>query len=274
MSRAGTYVAPRAPLRRRLGYRLRIVRVLARTEFKLKYAGSVLGYFWSLAKPLLYFTVLWLVFSELFRSQIPDYPLYLLIGIVLYTFVAEAVALALPSIINRGPVLRRMSFPSIVIPVSTTLSTAFTFLLNCLAIAAFVAASGIAPRLSWVLLAPLVIELYVFVLGLALIFASLYVRFRDAGQFWEVLATVLLFTSPTFYPIGILPGWAQHTVSFNPLVQVMQDGRRLILGAEGRIAQFLPTLEPRLYPVAVALATLALGIVLHWRESPRFAEVA
>jgi ABC-2 type transport system permease protein len=274
MAQAGTYVAKTPPLHRQLAYRLRTVRVLSRTEFKLKYAGSVLGYFWSLAKPLLYFTVLWLVFDRLFRSAVPEYPLYLLIGIVLYTFVADAVALALPSIVSRGPVLRRIAFPSIVIPVATTVSTAATFLLNSLAVAAFIAVTGIAPRPSWALLLLLVVELYVFALGLALIFASLYVRFRDVGQIWEVLATVLLFTSPTFYPIGILPGWAQHAVSFNPLVQVMQDMRRLILGAEAQIDAFVPVLEPRLYPILIAFGTLALGVILHRGESPKFPEVA
>jgi ABC-2 type transport system permease protein len=269
----GTYVARRPPLLHRLSYRLRVVRVLARTEFKLKYVGSILGYFWSLAKPLLYFTVLWLVFDRLFSSGIPRYPLYLLIGIVLYTFVADAVALALPSIVNRAGVVRRMAFPSIVIPVATTVSSALTFLLNALAVAAFVAISRILPEPAWLLLIPLALELYVFTLGIALIFASLYVRFRDMGQFWEVLATVFLFTSPTFYPIGILPELGQKIVSLNPLVQVMQDARRLILGGETEIDRFIPLLQPRAYAIAVALGTLGVGIWLHWRESPRFAEV-
>jgi ABC-2 type transport system permease protein len=234
----------------------------------------VLGYFWSLAKPLLYFTVLWVVFGNLFRADVPNFPLYLLIGIVLFTFVAEAVGLTFPSIVARSAVLRRISFPSIAIPLATTLSTVMTFLLNSLAIVAFIVFTGIVPRLEWVLLAPLLLELFAFTLGLALIFASLYVRFRDVGQIWEVLATVLLFTSPIMYPIRILPEWAQHAVSFNPLVQVMQDARRIIFGADPDVVRHIPVLEPRAIPILIAVGTLAVGVWVHRAASPRFAEVA
>lgn len=270
----GTYVAQQMPLPQELAYRARIVRVLARTEFKLKYAGSVLGYFWSLAKPLLYFSVLWLVFGRLFHSNVPHFPLYLLIGIVLYTFLADAVALTLPSIVIRGSVLRRIAFPSVIIPVATTFSSALTFLLNCLAIVGFIAVSGIAPHLNWLLLIPLVVELYLFVLGLSLVFSSLYVRFRDVGQIWEVLATVILFTSSIMYPIRILPHWGRVASSCNPLVQVIQDSRRLILASDAREEALVGLYVSRAVPLAIVAAVVALGFWLHHRESPRFPELA
>jgi ABC-2 type transport system permease protein len=263
----------RALLSRQVAYRLRILRVLSRTEFKLKYAGSVLGYFWSLAKPLLYFSVLWLVFGHLFRTTVPQFPLYLLIGIVLYTFLADAVALTLPSIVARGAVLRRIAFPSLVIPMAITLSTAVTFFLNCLAVAAFIAISGITPRGDWLLLVPLMLELLAFSLGLGLLFSSLYVRFRDVSQIWEVLATVLLFTSPIMYPMRILPGRLQKVVSANPLVQVIQDSRRLIM-TEGNAGHLVFIAVPRVVPIGVAFATLAFGLWIYRRESPRFPELA
>src|SRR5262249_39926246 len=99
---ASVYDAPRAGRRERLAYDARILHVLARAEFRLKYAGSVLGYLWSLAKPLMYFTVLWIVFGSLFKTSIPSYPLYLLIGIILYTFVADGVSATLPSIVSNA----------------------------------------------------------------------------------------------------------------------------------------------------------------------------
>lgn len=274
MSSPGTYIAERAPLRGQLAYRLRILRVLSRTEFKLKYAGSALGYVWSLAKPLLYFLVLWVVFGRLFRSTIPDFPVYLLIGIVIYTFLADAVALAVPSIVVRGSILRRIAFPSVVIPIATTASSALTFLLNSVAVVVFIAVDDVVPRANWVLLIPLAVEITVFVLGVALAFSALYVRFRDVGQIWEVLATVLLFTSPIMYPMGILPTWAQKAASCDPLVQVIQDARRLILGVDPRQAEYLALAVPRAIPLAVTVVVAALGVWLHRRESPRFAEVA
>ena len=266
------YIAPRATLHDRLAYDARILHVLSRAEFRLKYAGSLLGYLWSLAKPLMYFTVLWIVFGNLFKLGVQRYPLYLLIGIVLYTFVADAVTAALPSIVSSGPTLRRLSFPPLVIPLASSLASAMTFLANCAAVAVFLAVSRIRPRLDWFLLVPLVLELYAFALALAIVAATLFVRFRDVGQIWEVAVSLLFFASPIMYPTTILPGWAQRLDGFNPFVQVMQDVRSILLGPDATTAGVTARLDTRLYPIAITLVALAVGLLVHRREAPRFAE--
>jgi ABC-2 type transport system permease protein len=265
------YIAPRGTFGERLAYDARILDVLSRSEFKLKYAGSVLGYVWSLAKPLMYFTVLWIVFGSLFKPGIEHFALYLLIGIVLYTFFADAVTATLPSIVWSAPTLRRISFPPLVIPLASSLATAMTFLANCVA---FLACSRIRPQVDWLLLVPLVLELYLFVLGLGLLAATLFVRFRDVGQIWEVASSLLFFSSPIMYPITILPHWAQRLVEFNPFVQVMQDVRTVLLGTDAATAGVTPRFDSRLFPIAIAVVLLAIGLLLHRRESPRFAERA
>jgi ABC-2 type transport system permease protein len=268
------YIAPRPNLGEWLAYNARILGVLSRSEFKLKYAGSVLGYLWSLAKPLLYFTVLWIVFGSVFKPSIEQFGLYLLIGIVLYTFLADAVTATLPSIVSGAPTLRRISFPPIVIPLASSLATAMTLLANCVAVAVFIAVSGIRPQLAWLLLVPLALELYVFVLGLSLVAATFYVRFRDVGQIWQVALPLLFFSAPIMYPIAILPDWAQRVAELNPFVQVMQDARRVLLGGDATAAGVLPPTETRLLPIAVAALVLAIGLLVVRRESPRFAERA
>jgi ABC-2 type transport system permease protein len=269
-----TYIAPRAAFGERLAYDARIIQVLSRSEFKLKYAGSVLGYAWSLAKPLMYFAVLWVVFGSLFKPGIHHFALYLLIGIVLYTFLADAVTATLPSIVSGAPTLRRISFPPIVVPLASSLATAMTLLANCVAIAAFLAVSRIRPQVDWLLLVPLVLELFVFVLGLALLAATLFVRFRDVGQIWEVGSSLLFFSSPIMYPITILPDWAQRVVGFNPFVQVMQDVRSVLLGTDAATAGVTPRFDSRLFPIAIAVVALGIGLFVLRRESPRFAERA
>jgi ABC-2 type transport system permease protein len=274
MVSGSTYIAPRGSFRERLAYDARILQVLARAEFRLKYAGSVLGYVWSLAKPMLYFTVLWIVFGSLFNSGIQSYPLYLLIGIVLNTFLIDGVSAALPSIVSSGPTIRRISFPPLVIPLASSLATAMTFLANGVVVAVFLAVSGTQPEPDWLLIPFLVLELYAFVLSLSLIAATLFVRFRDVSQIWQVLAPLLFFAAPIMYPITILPVWAQRLDGLNPFVQVMQDMRTILLGPDAATAGATGRLDSRLLPIAIAVALLVVSLLLHRRESPRFAELA
>jgi ABC-2 type transport system permease protein len=270
-----TYIAPRATLRDRLAYDARILQVLARAEFRLKYAGSILGYVWSLAKPMMYFAVLWVVFgSSAFNSGIARYPLYLLIGIVLNTFLVDAVSLALPSIATSGPTIRRISFPPIVIPLASSLATAMTFLANCVVVVIFLLADGVRPGWDWLLLIPLLLELYVFVLAIAIVCGTLYVKFRDIGQIWQVTAPLLFFTAPIMYPITVLPEWARKLAELNPFVQTMQDIRSIILGPDAIAAGASGDVVNRIFPIAIAFLMLAVSLLVYRRAAPRFAELA
>jgi ABC-2 type transport system permease protein len=269
------YITARLTARERVAYDARIIGVLSRSEFKLKYAGSLLGYVWSLAKPLTYFTVLWVVFGSIFKSSIDRFPLYLLIGIVLNTFLIDAVSAALPSIVTKGATIRRISFPALVIPVATSLAAAMTFLANCVVVAVFLAVGGVQPGWDWLLLIPLLLELYLFVTAIALIASTLYVRFRDVGQLWEVTAALLFFIAPIMYPITVLPLWAQRLVELNPFVQVLQDVRSILLGSSTAAADGMtPAVDNRLLPIAIAAALVAGALLLYRREAPRFAERA
>jgi len=268
------YVAARLARGERVVRLARILRVLTRTDFKLKYAGSVLGYVWSVAKPLLYFAVLWVVFENIFRTTIEHFQLYLIVGVVIWTFVADAVTATLPSIVARGSLLRRIFFPPIVIPVAATLTALLSFGLNLLVVVVFFAFAEVGPGLGGLVLPLLFIELYLFVLGLSVLAATLYVRFRDVGQIWEVGATMLFFSAPIVYPVAVLPGWAENAVAFNPMVQVIQDARRVVLGADANAPFLLGSYADRLVPLGVTVLLLAVGFWLYDQESPRFAEVA
>jgi ABC-2 type transport system permease protein len=223
--------------------------------------------------------MLYLVFGRIFDLGAISrfYPLSLLIGIVLFTFFSEATSLGMTSIIERGPLLGRLAFPRLVIPTSRTLGVALTFGINLTVIAAFVAWNQIVPRWNWVLLIPLFVELYIFVLGLTLVLASLFVRFRDIAQVWELATTLLFYATPILYPVGYLPPTARTIVFLNPLTQVLQDARALILYddlAPNRItaAEVFSGLGGRGLPIAITFATLALGLAVFRRESPWFAE--
>jgi ABC-2 type transport system permease protein len=246
--------------------------VLASVQFKLKYVDSVLGYVWSLAKPLAYFGVLWVVFGRFFNTGVGRFPLYLLLGIVLFMFLVDAVGAALPSIVERGPLLRRIAFPPIVIPLSATVTAAMTFAVNIVAVSIFIAVGGITPSLEWLLLIPLGVELYLFIVGLALLISTLFVRFHDVGPIWELTAQLLLFASPIMYPITILPAWAEKVAMMNPFVQVLQDTRRIVLGPQQALGSLADSVPLHLATIAITLLTFLIGILVYRRESPAFAE--
>ena len=259
----------------RLAYHARVLRVIAAVEFKIKYADSVLGYVWSVAKPLAYFAVLWTVFGRVFKSGIENFPVYLLTGIVLYTFLVDATGLALTGIANRGSLLRRLAFPPVIIPLSVTVTAIITFGINSLVLLAFVFASKIAPQPEWLLIVPLLVELYAFILGIGLILTTMYVRFRDVVQLWELGMQLLLFASPVMYPVSFLPEWAQKIAFLNPFVQVMQDVRALLLGPNEALETASDVLGTagHLLPIAIAFGTFAFGVLIFQRDAPRLPEM-
>jgi ABC-2 type transport system permease protein len=273
-------VNPSAPARATSGlaYYLRVLRVVGAIEFKAKYEGAVLGYIWSLVKPLAYFGVLWLVFAHLLRTanQTEHFTIFLLIGILLFTFFSDSVGTMLPSIVVGGSILRRLAFPPILIPLSASVGTCITFAVNISALVVFVAIGRVSPRWEWLLIPPLLIELYLFCLGVGLLCAASYVRFRDVSQIWELGVQLLFFASAIFYPIGIFPEWAQKVAFLNPFVQIMQDIRHALIGSSGAndltAAAVYANAGGRTIPIAIALILFAGALTYFRSESRYFAE--
>jgi ABC-2 type transport system permease protein len=261
--------------------RLRILHVIASADFKLKYSGSALGYAWSLIKPFTLFTMLYLVFGRVFKLGAIShyYALSLLIGICLVTFFNDATLLGMYSVVTRESLLRKLSFPRSIIPASATLTAAITFGVNLIAIAGFVAWKRLVPQWDWLLVVPLLFELYVFVLSIALILSALFVRFRDIGQIWELVLQVLFYASPIIYPIGYLPTWARKICFFYPFTQVLQDVRSIVLSPDLKpnrltVSDAFGTSAARLIPLGIVLLLALFALVLFRHEEPYFAERA
>jgi ABC-2 type transport system permease protein len=275
-----------APLQRQphasrtsLRHQLRVLHVIAGAEFKLKYSGSALGYVWSILKPLMLFTMLYLVFGRIFHlgSISRYYPVSLLLGIVLITFFNDGTILGMNSLVSRGSLLRKLAFPRLIIPTAATLTAAITLGINLLVVAAFVGWNGITPRVSWLLLVPLLFELYVFTLAVAIILAPVFVRLRDIGQVWELVLQVFFYATPIIYPIGYLPPWARKIVFLNPFAQILQDIRNLILYPDLRpnritVADAFGTASARLIPIGLVVLLFIIALALFRREEPWFAE--
>jgi ABC-2 type transport system permease protein len=261
----------------RLLHQARILLVIAGTEYKLKYQGSALGYVWSVVKPLALFSLMYLIFGRLFNLvDISEYyPLSLLIGIVLFSFFGDATSLGMTSIVANASLVRRLSFPRAIVPVSATLTAAITFAVNAIVVAGFVAWRGITPQLDWLLLVPLMLELYVLVVGVSLILATMFVFLRDIGQVWELALQLLFYATPIIYPIGFLPPWARDIAFLNPITQILQDVRALILYPDlpaNKITAPDALATGRLLPIAITLGIFVGGLLLFRRFEPKFAE--
>src|SRR5919199_5502859 len=176
---------------------------LAVTDWKLRFFGSVLGYVWSLLRPLLLFGILYVVFSQFVgvNAGIANYPLLLLSGIVLFFTFGEMTGGAVMSLVDRETLVRKVSFPRLAVPLSVSLAASLNLLLNLVTIAIFVAAAGIPARWTWLLLPLPLVGLVVLGTVLGMLLSALYVPFRDVKPIWDVVSQALFYATPILYPI-------------------------------------------------------------------------
>lgn len=268
MSRAHTKGAGRA------AYLLLITRTLAWSEFKTRYAGSVLGYFWSVSKPFALFGVLYVIFTHVLRfgAGVEHYPAMLLLAIVLWSFFLEVTMSSLAVLVARSDMLRKVSFPRLALPVSVSVTAAIALLLNLTAVMAFVLLNGVEPRLSWLLFPLLLVELYLLALGIGLILSVFYVSLRDIGQLWELASQMLFYATPILYPLTMVPARFREFMLLSPIAQIVQQSREVIIGPESGVTS--QELEGWLLavPYGVVVVTLILGLVVFQRAAPRIAE--
>jgi ABC-2 type transport system permease protein len=249
---------------------------LAVTDFKLRFFGSVLGYFWQLVRPLLLFGVLYLVFTKFVRigEGVPFYPVVLLSNIVLYTFFAEGSG-ALTSLVDRESLVRKVQFPLLAIPLATVLFASFNLILNGLAVLVFALASGVRPHWAWLEFPLLLAILWAFVLGLAMLLSGLYVRFRDVKPIWEVALQLFFYGTPIIYAIETIniSRAMKELIMCNPLAAILQQFRHAMIdpGAPSAAAAAGGTARLAI-PAGIVVVVFVLGLWRFDREAPRAAE--
>jgi len=247
---------------------------LAVTDFKLKYQGSFFGYLWSLVKPLFLFAVLYIVFSHFSKlSSTPHYPLYLLIGVVVWSFFVDITLVSLGSITGRTDLIRKVYFPRIILPISSSLTSLMTFLLNFIVVLIFAVFSHI-PLTAHMLLIPVFIaELYLFALGLSLFLSSLNVKFKDVAHIWEVFINAAFYLTPILYPISIFPSKFVKIALINPVAQIIQAIRECFIPS-GISTYSLSGLAVTVIAWGLPFIIFFLGLAYFNRRAPYFAEDA
>jgi ABC-2 type transport system permease protein len=248
---------------------------LAITEFRLRYFGSVLGYVWSLARPLLLFGVLYVVFTHIVRfgEDVRHYPVYLLTAIMVFTFFSETTSGAVTSLVERESLVRKIRFPRMAIPLSVMLTALFNLAVNFVAVVVFVLASGIEPGVRWLELPLLVALMATLAAGVAMLLSALYVRFRDVAPIWDVGLQMLFYGSPVIYVAEKYPDSVERWLSANPIATVLVEARHALIDpAAPSAAAQLGGAQWLALPIGICLATFALGLWVFHRETPRIAE--
>jgi ABC-2 type transport system permease protein len=247
------------------------------TEFKKTFFGTVLGYVWSLMRPLLLFAVLLVVFTKIFRigSEVPHYAVLLLFNIVLFGFFQEGTGGGVTSVLAQESIVRKTQFPRLVIPLAVVLTTLFTLGLNMIVVLIFLLGSGVGPMWSWLLFPVVLLPLVILTTALAMLLSALNVRFRDVAIIWTVLATALFYGSPVLYTIDAaqIPHTLHSVLLINPLTPILEQGRVWMvdpsapgaISAAGGIVHLLPA-------IAIYVTVCVLGVWVFKREAPRIAE--
>jgi ABC-2 type transport system permease protein len=252
--------------------------LISLTEFKKAFFGTILGYFWSLLRPLLLFAVMLVVFTKIIRfgGKVNDYPVLLLFNIVVFGFFQEGTGAGVGSVLAQEGIVRKTQFPRLVIPLAAALTALFTLGLNMVAVFIFILFYGIDPTWTWLLLPLALLPLVVLTSALSMLLSALNVRFRDVAIIWTVLATALFYGTPVLYPITVenLPHTLRQILLINPLTPILEQARAWVIdpSAPGAVTAAGGWLH--LIPAAVIFVVVcAAGVWVFRREAPKIAEL-
>lgn len=251
---------------------------LTKTDFKLRYQGSVLGYLWALLRPLMMFAILYIVFAKLlkFGNDIPHYPVYLLCGTSMWSFFTECTSQGIQAIVVRGDLLRKISFPKYIVVVSATLTAVINMLINLIVIIIFALINGVTPSFSWLLIIFPILGLYLLSLGIAFLLGSINVKYRDITSIWDVCVQALFYAVPIIYPISMVAAsseLAAKIILLNPISQCIQDIRYNLITTETITTwNFIDNKFLAIIPIIIIFAVLIIGALVFRKKSKFFAE--
>ncbi len=254
-----------------------ILREMVVTDFKVRYQESVLGYLWSLLRPLFMFAILYVLFTYIIPigQGNPHYGVILLTGIVVWNFFSEATTMGANSVVTNGNLLRKISIPRYLIVFSSSISAFINLMINMLVVVIFALINGVYPSWGWLAVLPLIVELFAFSMGVAFLLSALTVKFRDITYIWEIFLQGGFYASVIIFPITMVPESVRSFFYINPIVQIVQDTRKFILSNSAHtetIWNSVGSLSIKIAPFLVVAMFILIGAWYFKRRSPYFAE--
>lgn len=241
-----------------------LLKELVRRDVKTKYRRSVLGMLWSVLNPLGMMIIMSIVFSHVFRSNIVNFPVYLMCGQIMFNFYNEASTVAMSSILGNAALIKKVYVPKYLFPVSKVCSCFVNLVTSFIALVIVIVATG--TKLSWTALLVFIPVIYVFVfsLGMGLMLSALVVTFRDLQHLYGVLITAWMYMTPIFYPVDMLPGWVADLVRLNPLANFIEMFRDVIL------YNIIPSGILQTKCIISCVAALVLGLWVFYKQQDTF----
>lgn len=255
-----------------------LIRQLVITDFKLRYQGSVLGYLWSLLKPLMLFSVLYVVFTYALPigNDVPHKAAYLLLGIALWTFFVEATIMGMGSIVGRGDLIRKVKISKPLIVIASTLSAGVNFCLNMVVVGIVMILNHATIQPEVVFLPLILIELVLLAMAISFFLSALYVKYRDFASIWEVILQIMFYATPIIYPLSLVKNKSEFMLkilSLNPLAQIIQDARYMLITPQTLTTHEVLSKTLSYGLPIVLIVILACGSVLFFRKNAQnFAE--
>lgn len=233
-------------------------------DIKIKYRRSVLGVLWTLLNPLCMMIVLSVVFSNLFKFDIENFPVYLLSGQLIFNFYSESTTNSMSAILSNGPLIKKIYVPKYLFVLSRVFSSTINLLASFTAMVCVMLAMRVELHYT-VLLAPIPLMFIVlFSLGVGLILSAITVKFRDIMHLYSVFVTALMYLTPVIYPMSILPDWLSPIVMLNPITNILQMFRNVML------YNSLPTLGSLVTASVESVVMLALGLYVFYKNQDEF----
>lgn len=251
---------------------------LTKTDFKLRYQGSVLGYLWALLRPLMMFAILYVVFAKLlkFGNDIPHYPVYLLAGTTMWSFFTECTSQGIQAMVIRGDLIRKISFPKYIVVVSATLTAVINMLINLVVVIVFALINGVSPSWTWLLVPLSLLELYALSLGISFLLGAINVKYRDITSIWDVCIQALFYAVPIIYPVALVAEsstLAAKIILLNPIAQAIQDVRHNLITPETITTwNYISNHFIQFLPIIFIITILILATVYFRKKSKFFAE--
>lgn len=257
---------PELPSRANLKRNWFTITSLVSKDFKLKYRRSVLGVLWSILNPLLMMCVLAAVFSNILRfgGEIENFPMYLILGTVLFSLMSDSTNSAMTSIIDSAPLIKKIRISKVIFPLEKILFQLVNFAISLVAVVIVMLFFRIPPTISLLALPLLLVFMLLFSAGLGLLLSSLAVFFRDVCHLWGVVITAWTYATPLFYPLTMLPEWMQSAELFNPMFHYVSYFRSIAMYGT------VPGIGENLICFGIAAITFLVGFVVFKMTEKRF----